>query len=36
MYFNELKTILSHINVGTLSKRLKELERDAIIKRKVY
>ena len=28
--------MLSHVNVGTLSKRLKELEKDKIIERKVY
>jgi DNA-binding HxlR family transcriptional regulator len=36
LYFNEIKSILSHVNVGTLSKRLKELEKDAIIERIVY
>ena len=35
-FFNELKSMLSHVNVGTLSKRLKELEKDKVIDRKVY
>lgn len=35
-FFNELKSMLSHVNVGTLSKRLKELEKDNVIDRKVY
>ena len=35
-FFNELKSILTHVNVGTLSKRLKELEKDKVINRKVY
>ncbi|MFX1376425.1 MAG: winged helix-turn-helix transcriptional regulator [Promethearchaeota archaeon] len=35
-FFNELKSMLSHVNVGTLSKRLKELEKDKVIDRKVF
>ena len=36
LYFNEIKSMLSYVNVGTLSKRLKELEQDKVIERKVY
>lgn len=35
-FFNELKSMLSYVNVGTLSKRLKELEKNKVIERKVY
>jgi DNA-binding HxlR family transcriptional regulator len=35
-FFNELKSMLSHVNVGTLSKRLKELETNKVIDRKVH
>ncbi len=35
-FFNEIKTILSYVNVGTLSKRLKSLEQDGIIERNVF
>ncbi len=36
LYFNEIKSNLSYINVGTLSKRLKESEKNGIIERKIY
>ncbi len=36
LYFNEIKSRLSYVNVGTLSKRLKSLEKDGIILRKIY
>ncbi|UYP46995.1 hypothetical protein NEF87_003280 [Candidatus Lokiarchaeum ossiferum] len=36
LYFNEIKQMLSYVNVGTLSKRLKSLEKDKIINRTVF
>ena len=36
LFFNQIKAILSYVNVGTLSKRLKLLEQDGIIERKVF
>ena len=35
-YFNQIKENLPYINPGTLSKRLKELEKFQIIERKVH
>ena len=36
LYFNELIKILKHVNIGTLSKRLKALEKEGVIERIIF